>query len=151
MVGFVNSLNARVSNSDSTATRSALYHETFDATLHSPLLGYGAPRPSNIYTGAPSLGTQGQIWTLMYSHGFPGAGFFLGGFLVLAWRTRRCRTTAELWLHTVVVMAIVMVPFYRMLGQELVTAMAAAAIVLRDDGLRRRVETATAAARQRVA
>jgi hypothetical protein len=75
-----------------------LYAETFRRTLDSPLLGYGAPRPSTAQD--LSVGTQGYVWTLMFSFGFIG----LALFLVFLWgttiRTWRAPSDVELALHS---------------------------------------------------
>lgn len=82
------SLEQRLEVSASTSDRLELYRLTVTAALESPLLGYGSPRPSP-HAWLPSLGTQGQFWLLMYSHGFIGLGLFIAFFavvLVMAWR-----------------------------------------------------------------
>ncbi len=65
-------LEARNATTGSTVTRLSLYEEAWQRTAQSPVLGYGAPRPS-IHADAPSVGTQGQFWATMFSHGFPAA------------------------------------------------------------------------------
>src|SRR5213075_1833239 len=66
-LNFGSRLDSRVSNSDSNNTRTALYTETIDGTLDSPLLGHGAPDHLTT-SGGPklALGSQGQLWTIMY-------------------------------------------------------------------------------------
>lgn len=138
--GLVSALhiNERIANRTQTSgtnqTRSSLYIATYDATRQSPLLGYGSPRPSTVDVGAPSLGSQGQIWTVMYSSGFPGAALFLGGLVFLIVRTRRAASSPSMWIHVTTVMALAMVPFYRLESVELAVVMAGAAIILRDQG-----------------
>jgi hypothetical protein len=65
-------LDARNASTGSTVTRLSLYQEAWERTAQSPVLGYGAPRPS-LHAGAPSVGTQGQFWATMFSHGFLAA------------------------------------------------------------------------------
>jgi hypothetical protein len=129
-------INQRIANrtdtSDTNQTRTSLYVATFDATRQSPLLGYGSPRPSTVEVGAPSLGSQGQLWMVMYSSGFPGLLFFVGGLGFLIVRTRRTQDPASMWVHAATVMALSMIPFYRLESLELAIVMAAAAIVMRD-------------------
>ncbi|GAB3701526.1 O-antigen ligase domain-containing protein [Corynebacterium nasicanis] len=82
-------LLARVDTTYSTVDRLALYRATVEAVWHSPVVGYGSPRPAE-EPWLPSLGTQGQLWTVLYSHGVVGAalflGFLLGAFLLMVQR-----------------------------------------------------------------
>lgn len=81
-------LSQRLETSSSTEDRFSLYIEALERTAESPIIGFGAPRPSET-TGAPAVGTQGQIWMVMFSHGFGAALPFLGWFLLAfrhSWR-----------------------------------------------------------------
>jgi O-antigen ligase len=132
-------LNNRVSNSGTNQGRLAVYTQTFDGAMKSPLFGYGAPRPQP--TGAdvsaqgtfgPSLGTQGQFWTILYSQGFVGTAFYLVGFITLAWRSRRAPTPALVWMHTITLMGLLEIIYYGFQLSEFTLYMVAAAIALRD-------------------
>jgi polysaccharide biosynthesis protein PslJ len=118
---------------ESNKSRLELYQEAVQDTIQSPLLGYGAPRPSDD-PYSPSVGTQGQLWMVLFSHGFPGVALFLAWFLWIAWRTRGARTPAQLWTHTVLLIAIVQLPFYGMLPAAIHIVMVAAAVSLRESG-----------------
>lgn len=123
-------LTHRITASSSTADRANLYQETFDRTLESPWLGYGAPRPSET-EGAPSVGTQGQIWMVMFSHGFPGLVLFMGW---LAWayvRSIRERDPAGMALNTVLLVVLVESLYYGIMTTGLLIAMIAAALTMR--------------------
>lgn len=114
----------------SNTTRLTLYRETFARTLESPLFGYGAPRPSNL-TGV-SVGTQGQVWFLLFSFGFVGLGlflWFLGGAVLRAWPAPRMQ---HLWLHSSLVGASFMVFFYGLGTYQLLTLAVVAVLLLRD-------------------
>lgn len=102
----------RVENTDSTTDRADLYRQTLAATIDSPLLGYGAPRMVDTTTASEPLGTQGQVWLMMYSHGVPALLLFLFFFVLLAWRTGAAVTAPGRWLSTVPVIALVVTPFY---------------------------------------
>lgn len=132
-VGVQDRISDRVSNSETNTTRLAVYEEAYDRTLDSPIFGYGAPRPSVLGEGVPAVGTQGQFWNVLFSHGFVGAAAFLGWFVWLSWRTRRAPTLTALWMHVVVVMTTVMMFFYGLMDSGLIIAMIAGAIVLRDE------------------
>jgi hypothetical protein len=116
---------------ESNQTRLSLYTETLDRTLQSPLIGYGSPQPSSGQY-APDLGTQGQLWMVMYSHGIPAAALFVLWFVAGAWRSRRAVSGTQLWSHVVLVIAIIQLPFYGMLPGELCIVMVALALAVRE-------------------
>jgi polysaccharide biosynthesis protein PslJ len=116
---------------ESTTSRLNLYEETIRETLESPVLGYGAPRQSSL-AGQPDVGTQGQLWMVLYSHGIPGAAFFVLWLLSAAWRLRRARAGPILWSHVILLMAVVQMPFYGMLPVELQLVMVAAGLGFRE-------------------
>lgn len=128
--GLVDSILGRQMYSDSTGTRSVLYSETITRTLKSPLLGYGGPRPS--WTREISVGTQGYVWTLMFSFGFVG----LVLFVIFLWRsilrTWAVRGSADLWLHAVLVVAAVTMLFYGFDTMQLLVVIVVVALLVRD-------------------
>jgi hypothetical protein len=78
------------------------------------------------------VGTQGQFWLVLYSHGIPGA-FLFPAFLVFALgRSRRTRSNIGLWCHVCILVAVVQMPFYGLLAAQLHVIMVAIAIVERD-------------------
>lgn len=118
----------RVSTTQSTDDRGFLYRETLDGALGSPVLGYGAPRPASV-EGMPALGTQGQLWTLIFSHGFAAALLFL---LFFAWALLVAFHQVDLVgavLGGVVAATLVETVFYGMMT-GLVVSLIAAALVL---------------------
>ena len=70
-------------------------------------------------SGLPAIGTQGQLWMVLYSNGFPAAVFFVGFFAAVLWQTRRARGMAGLWLHTVPLVALPQIVVYGWLPVEL--------------------------------
>ena len=125
-------INDRVNTPHSNQGRSILYNEAADSVLKSPLLGYGAPRPSQVNPNLPSVGTQGHFWLVLFSHGIPGAFLFVAFFVAACWRTRRASSTAALWCHVVVLLAIVQMPFYGLLSSQLHVIMLAIALASRE-------------------
>lgn len=132
VLGVVQRLTERVETSSSTQDRANLYEETFRRTLDSPLFGYGAPRPSMI-EGAPSAGTQGHLWTVMFSYGFPSLLCFMAALLWLIVSTGRTRDVVGLMLHTVQLVLFVEVFYYGVLPNGLMLSFVAAALSLRPD------------------
>lgn len=96
--------------SDSTGGRAALYAETWDAVLQSPLVGYGTPRMS-VSVGV-SMGTQGYFWTLLFCFGIVGLGFFVVFMLASIINTWNMKSAAGLWIHAVPISAICVFVFY---------------------------------------
>ncbi len=123
-------LDERLSENSSTVTRAALYHEVISATATSPVFGYGGPRPS-ANPLAPPVGTQGQFWLVLFSHGIGGAVLFVGWFLLTVALSLRRRDLAGIGWSTVVLVATVELVYYGLLPSGLPVVMVAAALALR--------------------
>lgn len=119
----------RINTGHSNEDRAELAISAVEGATEKPIFGWGAPRPNE--RNLPSIGTHGQVWFVTFSHGFLGAIGFLGAVLSLAWYTRRQPSTAGLWAHVVIIVAIVQMPYYLMVPDQLFTLFAAAAIALR--------------------
>ncbi|MGW8482202.1 O-antigen ligase family protein [Microbacterium sp. NPDC055903] len=130
-MGILDRLTDRLDTSTSTRDRANLYDETFTRTLQSPLFGYGAPRPSFV-EDAPSAGTQGHVWMVMFSHGFPALVLFLAALAWMFFATWRVRSTAMLVMHAIQLVILVEVFFYGVLPYGLILTFAAAAVVIRE-------------------
>lgn len=127
---LVDRVTSRVETSSSTEDRADLYGETISRTLESPLFGYGAPRPS-LTEGVPSVGTQGHVWMVMFSHGLPALVCFMLALIWLFVASMRARDTTSLILHTVQLVILVEVVYYGVLPNGLILTFAAAALALR--------------------
>ncbi|MDQ3859876.1 MAG: O-antigen ligase family protein [Actinomycetota bacterium] len=121
----------RFAHQHSNPVRKALYVETFQRAAHSPLLGYGAPRPAESKRYLESAGTQGQVFYLVFSHGFPGLVLYLGWLVHTLFRTRRIRSTTGFWAHASILAALVQASFYGLTMATFVI-MTAAALALRE-------------------
>lgn len=128
--GLLQQIATRQQYGDSSGTRWALYQETFERTLRSPLLGYGAPRPS---ASEPliSAGTQGYVWMLMFSFGFVGLALFLTFLWGTTLRTWQAPGDIDLVLHSVLVVASVIIAIYGLDVMQLLSIMLVAAVLLR--------------------
>jgi hypothetical protein len=122
----------RFDNPHSNQRRLNLYGEATQVVLESPLLGFGAPQPSTVNPNAPPVGTQGQFWQVLVSHGIVGAALFLWWFLFRFWRMRRATSELTFWCHTLVLIALVQAPFYDWLGAPLVLVMIGIALASRE-------------------
>ncbi|HEV3365157.1 MAG TPA: O-antigen ligase family protein [Acidimicrobiia bacterium] len=121
---------AKVAHSNS--GRALLYNEAADSVQKSPMMGYGAPRASQRNPNLPPVGTQGQFWLVFFSHGFPGAIFFVGfvGYAVM--RTRRAKTSAALWCHITLLVGLIIMPFYGWLHMQVHIFLIAFALASRE-------------------
>lgn len=93
----------RLSSPNSNQGRSALASRGFASTNASPIVGFGTTRnvqgsltsiaggstPSCPRCGAPSFGTQGQIFLTTFAQGYVGAAFYLGFLLLVLVRSFR--------------------------------------------------------------
>jgi O-antigen ligase len=123
-------LSTRLSESSTTVDRANLYQETFNRTLQSPLFGYGGPRPS-FTLGAPDAGTQGQVWMVLFSHGFPGLALFLGWSIWAVVRSAREHNPIGFAAHIALLIVLVESFYYGTLLTGLAVAMVAAALTQR--------------------
>ncbi|WP_306213577.1 O-antigen ligase family protein [Actinoplanes sp. RD1] len=112
-------ISNRTSNSDSTVDRLSLYSQALLLAERSPLLGYGGPVTVDTTTAAAPVGTQGQFWQVLVSHGVPAALLFVGWFLLVALKLGRAVSAAGQWLATVPVIGLVQLPFYGVTFQNL--------------------------------
>ncbi|MFV8394760.1 O-antigen ligase family protein [Corynebacterium hindlerae] len=119
----------RIEETNSTEDRKSLYLETLDQTLISPLFGQGSPRPAE-YPWLPSLGTQGQLWTVMYSHGFVGLVLFWGFLVAVMLHSVRRTDFVGALLGGIVLATLVETFYYGMMTGIMVT-MVAIGILLR--------------------
>lgn len=127
--GALDRISQRTSTSSTTQDRASIYREAFTRTLDSPLLGYGAPRPSS--TLDVSVGTQGHFWYVMFSHGFVGLAFFLATIWGLALVTRRASDLPTALVQTPLVVVSVMIMFYGLEGMNLLLVLVIGALALR--------------------
>src|SRR5436190_102388 len=114
----------RVATPHSNQGRESLYNASIALSMQQPLIGYGGPQQSTAPTKSsaykhPDVGTQGQFWTVLVSHGMPATFFFFGYFFVFVLQTRRARSPLALWCHIVVVVALFQSPFYGLLAAQL--------------------------------
>lgn len=129
-------LNNRLGSSSTTEDRQNLYVEAFRDTLNSPFFGYGGPRPSTTI-GAPSVGTQGQFWMVLYSHGFIGVALFTLAIVVLFFSTLRRMNPLVLACNSILLVSLVEIFYYGMLTTGLVLIMVAAAVALKEPEINR--------------
>jgi hypothetical protein len=101
----------------------------------SPLLGYGAPQQNTALTHTQkSVGTESEIFLLLFSHGVP-ALFLFGAWMmytiVRSGRTRSRDSPALFWVHVALIVAFVQSPYYE-LTERIPFMLAFAALLYRD-------------------
>ncbi|MGO8728870.1 MAG: O-antigen ligase family protein [Streptosporangiaceae bacterium] len=120
---------------NSNATRLSLYQQVTAAVSQSPWFGFGAPKPVTTgvgqVPGTPAIGTQGQLWMVLYSSGYPAAVLFIGFYLAVLWQTRHARGMVGLWLHTVPLVALAQIAVYGWLSAEVQVVMVTCALAYR--------------------
>jgi hypothetical protein len=112
----------------------------------SPVIGLGSTRNvqgnfNTIAGGAraecprcspPALGTQGQLWLVVFSQGVVGLALYLAFFGLMFWRHLRLRTAAVTAALTTMVASLVTMPVYNSLGTGLMVTMVAVGVLVRE-------------------
>jgi polysaccharide biosynthesis protein PslJ len=128
----------RLSHGHSNAARVALYNETFARIGDSPLIGYGAPRPAQGSGYLDSVGTQGQVLYLVFSHGYPGLLLFFAWLGHAFFRSVRAASPARLAGHVALLIAAIQAPFYGIQMQMFIIVAAAVVALRPEHGLAQR-------------
>ena len=123
--------NVSSTHGNSNTTRTSVAQQAFAGANQSPLLGYGGPQAVTGQGGTPPIGTQGQLWAVLYSNGYIATALFIAFFLAVLWQTRRAAGTAGLWLHAVPLIALAQIFVYGWLAVELQVIMVVAALAYR--------------------
>ena len=121
--------SSRIDNGHSDADRTELAVSAVEGAIERPIFGWGTPRPN--VRNLPPIGTHGQVWMVLFSHGFVGGLGWFGAFGTFLWRTRRQHSVGGLWAHTVLLVALVQMPVYLLIPHSLFTVMGALAVALR--------------------
>lgn len=138
-------LSERLANPHSNNRRVSLYEESIRGAIESPLFGYGAPRPSKWNPNAPSVGTQGQLWLVLFSHGLPGLLFFLAFFVSTFWRMRRMEPLPTFWVHVMLLIMLTQLAVYDFLPHQFHIVMLGIALGWRERLPRSRLDDVEAA------
>ncbi len=122
----------RVTESSSTEDRASLYVQALDTIPGSPVFGYAAP----IEASNPNLdpvGTQGQFWMILVSHGVGAVALFVLWFVVAFVSSWRRLDVTGMAAHTVLLVGTMELLYYGALPYGLPILMVAAALALRPD------------------
>jgi polysaccharide biosynthesis protein PslJ len=122
----------RLATPHSNNRRVSLYEEAVRGALESPIFGFGAPRPSKWNPNAPSVGTQGAIWLVLFSHGFPGVIMFAGWFMYIFWTLGRSTEPLGFWVHVMLLILMIQWPVYGMIPMQIHIVMIGIALAMRE-------------------
>lgn len=157
VVGLLSPVGAivqeRLAHQHSNDRRSQLLESTVrSVSTGSPIVGFGSTRDvQGSFTsiagaatedcpacGVPPLGTQGQLWLMLFSQGWFGLAFFLVFVLLALSRCWRCRTVNQTVCTFMLGFFLVQLPIYDSLGLALFLVMMAIGLVVREDLTRAR-------------
>lgn len=122
------SLEAR-NESRSTVDRASLYVQSLEAVKEAPFFGYGRTIEGD-GTRDP-VGTQGQFWMVLVSHGIGATILFIGWFLLAFALSLRRSDPVGLAASTVLLVGTIELGYYGVLPYGLPIMMIAAALALR--------------------
>ena len=114
-------------------TRQTLVADAFDLVAQSPWFGLGAPQTALFSndTNDVSVGTHGQFFTLLVSHGYPGVIFYYGFFLAMLVVTWKAGHRAW-WAWAAIVVLIGQAAFYNGVPIPLILGCLAVVLCLRE-------------------
>ncbi len=140
-------VNERLANAHSNDRRSQLLIQTVTSTVQgSPVVGFGSTRdyqgsfasiagastPDCSACGVPPLGTQGQLWLVIFAYGLVGAALFLTFWALALRRNWRCRTLNETVAFVTVVFFLTQLVVYDTIDLPMMTVMIAVTLAARD-------------------
>lgn len=111
-------------------TRASLYVQALQLVPQSPVFGFGGPVTGDNPDAAP-VGTQGQIWMLLVSHGVVATACFVLFFLIALGRTLRRRDRFGLASSTALLVGVMELFYYGVVPNGLPILMLAAALGMR--------------------
>jgi O-antigen ligase len=114
-------------SADSNERRSGIYTETIRSTAKSPLIGYGSTRPNPADPEGPPLGTHGQLWSVLFAHGYLGLGLYLAFFISAFVRSRPVDPLPH-WAKVSLLIGLLQLPIYGHLPHQIFVMVAAVSI-----------------------
>lgn len=135
----------RIAHPQSNSIRTYLTQQAISGAEQSPLLGWGGTRKSNgsnnsiaigqsstcAQCGAFPIGSNGQLWAVLFNQGFVGGAFYFGFFAVCIWTYRRDRSPVGQAGVLVVALTFVYMLFYNSLPSSLTITMISVGLLWR--------------------
>jgi polysaccharide biosynthesis protein PslJ len=125
-------VQARLDSPHSNSARLGLYAQVQDQIQESPLLGFGSPRSNEENPLQPPVGSHGQFWAVLFSHGIPGLALYVAAMVSLSVKTMRPKNTSDVWFHVAIASTLASMWFYELFSAALLVVFVAAGILLRD-------------------
>lgn len=122
----------RAESDHSNDSRTTLYSGVLEQVKDSPVFGFGWPRIDPEFPLLPPVGTHGQLWMILYSHGYPALFLFLWFVASMTRRSARGLDTSRVWLHGAFAVILIQMWFYNLLPGSLSLAFLALGLLLRD-------------------
>jgi polysaccharide biosynthesis protein PslJ len=122
-------IGGRLGDSDASA-REGIYGEAWRGAIESPIFGFGGPRASE-NPFSPPIGTHGQVWLVMFSHGFVGLAMYGAWAFGVAWTCWQVKDRVSMLLSTVTIIAILQAFIYNLLPTSIPIILTAVGLVLR--------------------
>jgi hypothetical protein len=140
-------VSERLDHGKSNAVRGYLTGKAVSGAIESPVVGYGSTRSTlggrqSIAVGQKAdcprcgnftIGGNGQLWQLLYAHGFTGTASYLGFFVYGLWRFRRDVTPIGLAGGAALLSSLVSMFWYNALVTPLALTMLGYALLWRND------------------
>ncbi|WP_157995758.1 O-antigen ligase family protein [Thermomonospora amylolytica] len=144
-------VQARLQNGHSDSIRTTLALKSVEAARSSPIIGYGTGRamrgsassiavgrsPSCRQCGNAQIGSTGQLWLVLISHGLVGTVLYFGFFVHAMWRYRRDDSAIGIAGSLVVLLSFWYATTYPSAGSPLCLTFIAIALLWRNDLARR--------------
>ncbi|MGH8791694.1 MAG: hypothetical protein ACRDXX_03505 [Stackebrandtia sp.] len=139
---------ARLDNPHSDDGRAYSSVQAVETTMrHSPVLGFGSTRKtvgsgSSIAVGPTddcprcggrTLGGNGQLWQVLFAHGFAGAFLYVGFFCRVLWRFRRDHSAVGIVGSVVMLLSLTSMFYYNALLAPLAATMLCYALLWRNE------------------
>lgn len=118
---------------NSNTDRTSLYMSALALVPDSPVFGLGGPQPSFNSVTAP-IGTQGQVWLLLVSHGPIATACFVGFFVISFLKVRKRGDPTGIACATVLLVGTMELAYYGIVPNGLPVMLIAAAVGLRERG-----------------
>jgi hypothetical protein len=113
-------VSERLNEGHSNQVRESLTHDAISGAMSSPIIGYGTTRDgvgseASIAVGQSTdcprcgnrtIGSNGQLWNVMFSQGFVGAALFVGFLVMSLWQYRHDVTPIGLAGQSAVLLAL---------------------------------------------
>jgi len=120
----------RLETSGTNEGRTDVYLETLNDVAQSPILGNGGPR-QNPNPKLPPVGSHGQFWIVMHSHGIPAVCFFIAWFVSAFVQGARRRDFAGIASGGAVLISLVQITFYGFVPVGMALLMVSCALTTR--------------------